>query len=449
MFSLVWQAGAASVKEKGVLDIKTTGAISSPVDFESFDAAAIHTVDARNLEGALGVNTEYMSIDGPHWRLLSEEELLIQASLVARDLTGLRKDSNIAYPDVPGTMSLLPHDKEILDIFAQPVAVLGSPSPSCSLIQWEAKSNPSNGLSCFQSQNASASASIGGSSDVNSYLLHRHFVPLSASQESPKPLVKKSTAKKMLLKKRKVSQYFIPFHCTPLDAQTGWENTGKSSHSGRKVKKKRQQGCYSQSQGWDAPTVKRQHTASLATARDVVFEETTRESDDRVLHQGSDGRHYYAAILAEEDDLQHLSPLQCELRKHLEVFEAEPEDVEGSKRPGRKGLVALGQVGIRCIYCARVHPGSRSTGSAYFSHTVHGVYQIAQNMTKLHLTEKCKYIPTKVKSRLKNLQSNGERSRSKNAKCHWHASLQKRGIYELQSNEDGKRLMRATSLQRV
>ena len=54
----------------------------------------------------------------------------------------------------------------------------------------------------------------------------------------------------------------------------------------------------------------------------------------------------------------------------VELFEADPEDVRGSTTPGRKGKIALGQVGIRCLHCAQVNRSERSKGGVNFSHTI-------------------------------------------------------------------------------
>ena len=52
-------------------------------------------------------------------------------------------------------------------------------------------------------------------------------------------------------------------------------------------------------------------------------------------------------------DDEQLSEYQMLVRKQLEVFEAQPEDVE-SNTQGRKKQVVLGQVGLRCRHVSAI-----------------------------------------------------------------------------------------------
>lgn len=158
-------------------------------------------------------------------------------------------------------------------------------------------------------------------------------------------------------------------------------------------------------------------------------------------HQGDYSEYYYSEVLAEKSDPDFLSPYQCELRKHIELFEAEPEEVRESVTPGRKGKVVVGQVGLRCRYCAGVHRSSRSKGAVNYSHTIEGLYQIAQNIAKLHLCERCIHIPSDVKKRMLQLRAYCSRSPPRNCKNHWIRSIRQRGVYEFQSEGHPKRLM--------
>lgn len=159
--------------------------------------------------------------------------------------------------------------------------------------------------------------------------------------------------------------------------------------------------------------------------------------------------YYYSEVLAEEKDQDHLSPYQCELRKHLELFEADPAEVQGSRASGRLGKVALGQIGLRCRYCARVDPARRSKGSTNYTGSLEGVYQIAQNIARAHLCGKCANIPVETKIyliqlRVEGLRSGtgGARTGGRNPKKHWKKSIRKRGIYQFQRRGSPPRLMR-------
>jgi hypothetical protein len=177
-----------------------------------------------------------------------------------------------------------------------------------------------------------------------------------------------------------------------------------------------------------------------------VFEPNARLDMELLLKDNCNADSYnYSEILAEEADKKYLSPYQCELRKNLELFEADREEVKRSTTPGRKGKVALGQVGLRCFHCAQVDRSSRSKGAVNYSCTVEGVYQIAQNMAKAHLSDKCAHITSEAKKRLVELRANSIRSYFKNCKKHWGDSIRNRGIYEVTMADEPLRLMRRTS----
>ncbi|KAL3910204.1 MAG: hypothetical protein SGILL_007785 [Bacillariaceae sp.] len=383
---------------------------------QSFDAAA--TIPHAHPKGL-----ELRSDDSPHsWQLLTNTELLEQASTAAKDLK-----------------TFVPPKKRKFDTTAEYVAAPTSPVPS-SLITSDVKVESFDCHGCFQHQDVSASSALlGENSNVNSYLLQDHFVPLMALQsDDSKPLPKK----KRLFKVKPETTASNDVHAV---APTSLKNARKLSLSGKKSKKIAKKAGRSTDQSALAPN--RKSTISLKKASGISSKNVRQSDAARTFpHRKPNGSVYYVATLADEDDEKHLAPLQCEFRKHLEVFEADPEDVQGSKRPGRKGLITLGQVGIRCIYCAREHRSRRSVGGVTFSCSIPGVYQIAQNMMNLHLIQRCTHTPKEVKRRLRELQSIGARSRGKMTKAHWKVALQKQGIYEVQRDGDAQRLVRDESL---
>jgi len=124
-------------------------------------------------------------------------------------------------------------------------------------------------------------------------------------------------------------------------------------------------------------------------------------------------------------DSETLTEYQCLLRKQIELFEAGPEEILASA-PGRN--ISLGQVGIRCRYCACVPLPHRSRGSAYYSKSVDGLYQAAQNMSKVHLCTSCRLIPPVVRNRLAALQQVNRRAAG--GKEYWGDALRVLGVYE-------------------
>ena len=129
---------------------------------------------------------------------------------------------------------------------------------------------------------------------------------------------------------------------------------------------------------------------------------------------------------ADEDTL---SEYQCLLRKQIELFEASQDDIQRSAQ-GRNTPISLGQVGIRCRHCAVA--GNLSTvqlrGSIYFSQTIDGIYQIAQNMSKVHFCGRCPRTPEPVKRRLSELRSLNQRAPG--GKAYWTAAVKALGVYE-------------------
>jgi hypothetical protein len=103
-------------------------------------------------------------------------------------------------------------------------------------------------------------------------------------------------------------------------------------------------------------------------------------------------------------DDESLSEYQCVLRKQIELFEATTEDVQWNAQ-GRNKAILLGQVGIRCRYCSRLPAWSRARGAVYYSATLDGLYQAAQNMAKNHLCRHCRLIPDDIKNQLLNLRN--------------------------------------------
>jgi hypothetical protein len=67
--------------------------------------------------------------------------------------------------------------------------------------------------------------------------------------------------------------------------------------------------------------------------------------------------------IASDDDC--ISPYQCFARQQIELFEAQEVDVQTGAQ-GRNKPVQLGQVGIRCIHCADLHPKLRARAGVYY-----------------------------------------------------------------------------------
>jgi hypothetical protein len=132
-----------------------------------------------------------------------------------------------------------------------------------------------------------------------------------------------------------------------------------------------------------------------------------------------------------DSDEEVLSKYQCLLRKQIELFEAGPDDVRGHVQ-GRNTPIHLGQVGIRCRHCVPFVKNTRASGAVYYSKTLGGIYQVAQNMSKLHLQKTCNLLDANTRTELAKL---GQLSQLKNRASgsgpkYWSGCLREMGLYE-------------------
>ncbi|KAL3906151.1 MAG: hypothetical protein SGILL_009389 [Bacillariaceae sp.] len=132
-------------------------------------------------------------------------------------------------------------------------------------------------------------------------------------------------------------------------------------------------------------------------------------------------------VLYTKDDDDYLTPYQCLLRKQLEVFVADSEDVRCSSQQGRTTNIQVGQVGLRCRHCEG-GLASRTKGAVYYSHSVDGMYQIGQNIGKVHLAERCYRIPDDIRRQLMVLRNDSRRASS--GKVYWSERIRGLGVYQ-------------------
>jgi hypothetical protein len=96
-------------------------------------------------------------------------------------------------------------------------------------------------------------------------------------------------------------------------------------------------------------------------------------------------------LLTSPLDQYHLNPLHCFVRRHIEVFVADKDDI-AAPAPGRKTRVSLGQVGLRCIHCAALPMKDRVKRAVCYPAAVAGVYHSVSNMKFDHF-DKCRGLP--------------------------------------------------------
>ena len=83
-------------------------------------------------------------------------------------------------------------------------------------------------------------------------------------------------------------------------------------------------------------------------------------------------------------DSKYLSEYQVLVRRALEFYVASEQDINTSQK-GRKRKVRLHQVGIRCSFCAHLHPSLRTRGSSTYPRSKSSFYLCAQNIIMAHL----------------------------------------------------------------
>lgn len=92
------------------------------------------------------------------------------------------------------------------------------------------------------------------------------------------------------------------------------------------------------------------------------------------------------------------------------------DDVQWNAQ-GRNKAIVMGQVGIRCRHCSRLATWARARGAVYYSTTLDGLYQAAQNMAKNHLCKHCRLIPPEIKNQLLGLRDC--KRRAAGGKTYW------------------------------
>ena len=122
------------------------------------------------------------------------------------------------------------------------------------------------------------------------------------------------------------------------------------------------------------------------------------------------------------------SEYQQLVRKQIEVFEADPEQVTAVAQ-GRNKPIVLGQVGIRCRHCAFTPHSQRPRGAVYFPSKLEGIYQMAQNMANTHLCDTCTNIPKDLRAELLRLRQI-KTQLAGTGKESWAAKAQVLGVYE-------------------
>lgn len=133
-------------------------------------------------------------------------------------------------------------------------------------------------------------------------------------------------------------------------------------------------------------------------------------------------------ILFIHDDSNSLSDRQCYIRSHLvEAFVAEVSDVGARHSRGAQKL-NVGQVGLRCAYCAALKPRDRAERAVCYPSSISRIYQTVADMQRFHF-ENCVAIPPRVLHAYKSLKTTRPRGQG-GPQSYWDRSARDIGLVD-------------------
>lgn len=130
--------------------------------------------------------------------------------------------------------------------------------------------------------------------------------------------------------------------------------------------------------------------------------------------------------LTKSDDAHWLTEIECFARSDLvEVFSLKKNDVlegySGRKEP------AVGQVGIRCVFCKNVDPSERSSGCIAFPDMLSSIHTKVADMIRLHFPN-CPSMPEDVRKNIKALREFDSKVSSEDSQQYWVDSARDIGL---------------------
>ena len=144
----------------------------------------------------------------------------------------------------------------------------------------------------------------------------------------------------------------------------------------------------------------------------LVIERSTRDAAEALSDSANNNAPSSPSsrvLLAIAEDKEWLSDMDCFIRRNLEVFCATADDVDIA-REDRKYPINIGQVGIRCVHCAKVKGNVAARGTAVaFPYSINGIYESVREFQRLHL-ESCPQLPDGTKAKLAGFQGSASLS---------------------------------------
>jgi hypothetical protein len=145
--------------------------------------------------------------------------------------------------------------------------------------------------------------------------------------------------------------------------------------------------------------------------------------------------HHGCVSLSKTDDPNWLSEMQCFVRSDLsEVFTNQKDDcLEGYA--GRKEP-AVGQVGIRCVFCKTLDESDRPPGYLYFPDSLSAIHSKVGDMIRLHYPS-CPGMPEDVKATFRSLKGFGAKA-DDDTEEYWVDSARDIGLSDVPADPSGK-----------
>ena len=100
--------------------------------------------------------------------------------------------------------------------------------------------------------------------------------------------------------------------------------------------------------------------------------------------------------LALPEDEDWLSPIDCFVRRNIEMFCATEFHIQNVTH--LKSSIIIGQVGLRCLFCAR-SPEGTCTSATTFPRSISQIAKFVRDFKSNHL-QQCKWIPAEQKTAL-------------------------------------------------
>jgi len=192
------------------------------------------------------------------------------------------------------------------------------------------------------------------------------------------------------------------------------------------------------SSAWDDDSVRPQKITKKNTKK-TINNKTNKNSDqeDQLLIKSSVKKDREIIPLGFKEDKFRLSEFLSFLRNEcIEVFTATEEDVMerlASKR------ITLGQVGIRCRFCAHLSLKRRASRSSTFPSSISGVYQSVSMMIYKHFS-RCVDFPPEIRMKYNALKETTKRG-DVESRSYWIESAKAKGMIDTPAivvSEDGK-----------